>query len=137
MPTQVLPWPSAPDAQPTVLGPCVQALRRGELVGLPTGAGYAVAADALDPAAIAALCAGLPDHEPPVVALRGPADARDWVPAMGRLGARLIRRCWPGPVQFRFSAGIADGLAARLPCPVQKALAPDDTLGLYAPGHGA
>jgi protein-tyrosine-phosphatase/tRNA A37 threonylcarbamoyladenosine synthetase subunit TsaC/SUA5/YrdC len=137
MPTQVLPWPPAPEAQHTAIGPCVQALRRGELVGLPTGAGYAVVVDALAPDAVAALCAGLPDNEPPAVALRGPLDARDWVPAMSRLGARLARRCWPGPVQLRFLTGAGDGLAARLPSVVRQALAPDDALGLYAPGHEA
>src|SRR5437868_12756735 len=105
MPTQVLPWPSAPDAQRTVIGPCVQALRRGELVGLPTGAGYAVAVDALVPPAVAALCAGLSDFESAAVALCGPGDARDWVPAPGRLGGRLARRCGPGPVRFRLPAG--------------------------------
>src|SRR5947209_678926 len=137
MPTQVLPWPSAPDAQRTVIDPCVQALRRGELVGLPTGAGYAVAVDALVPSAVAALCAGLSDSEPAAVALRGPGDARDWVPACGRPGARLARRCWPGAVQLRFPAGTDDGLAGRLPAPVREALTPDGTLGLYAPAHEA
>lgn len=94
-------------------------LRAGALVAMPTETVYGLAADATNPAAIAALYAakGRPSRNPLIVHA---ADAA----AAGRIGAipaeaaPLVARFWPGPltlvVDLRPDAGIAAAVTAGL-----------------------
>jgi protein-tyrosine phosphatase len=119
-----------------VIPRAVRALLDGRLVGLPTDTGRDLAACALDADAVRRLAACSPDG-PPALAVGGAAEALDWVPDMTRLGRRLTRRCWPGPVALSFADGHDGGLAGRLPAGVRDVLCPDGALGLRSPGHDA
>src|SRR5207244_4404249 len=110
---EVLDWHHA--AQPgAVVDRAVQALVNGQLVALPTETVYGLAACALVPEAVERLqvSKGRPQDKPLTLALRGAADALDWVPEMSPLGQRLARRCWPGPVTLVFADGNLQGLAS-------------------------
>ena len=105
---QVVQWPPGPEGSRAVVEACRRPLLRGEVVALPTESAYVVAASGLHPDAVARLTGwrtgdGVPL---PAVAVRGTADARDWVPDLGPLGRRLAARCWPGPVVFVFAHGV-------------------------------
>ena len=94
--TEVLEWQRAADSS-GVVRRAVQALAEGQLVAFPTETVYGLAASALVPGAVERLCRGKgrsPD-KPLALAIRGSAEALDWVPRMSRLGWRLARRCWP------------------------------------------
>ena len=115
-----------------------EALNGGGLVALPTEVGYAVAASAVHPGAVAAL-RGISQvrADSPALAVADPAEVRDWVPGVSALGERLARRCWPGPVTLAFREGIGEGLAGRLPPEVLEAARPGGTLGFWLPAHEA
>jgi protein-tyrosine phosphatase len=130
--SDVLDWPAADAPGPT--GPILRALRHGGLVVLPTETTYAVAASGLNPASTARL-ARMATDRPLSIALPEPDAAVDWLPAIGALGRRLARRCWPGPVTLRGSAD--GGLASRLPAEVGALLAPDGVVGVRSVGHPA
>ncbi len=137
---QVMQWPPAnrpADEIAAVIETCRRSLLRGELVALPTEAGYVVAANALHPEAVARLAALRTGGPLPAIAIRGADDARDWVPELGRLGQRLTRRCWPGPVVLVFPDGVKTGTATRLPEGVLRTIGPGWELGLTAPHHPA
>jgi protein-tyrosine phosphatase len=136
--TQVLDWQGAADPG-AVVHQAAAALREGRLVAFPTETVYGLAASALAPAGVARLrqSKGRPEAKPLTLAIAGPAEALDWVPHMSLLGRRLARRCWPGPVTLVFNDGVANGLASRLPGPVQQWVAPGGALGLRVPDHDA
>jgi L-threonylcarbamoyladenylate synthase len=137
---QVLQWPQPDrpgDETAAVIEVCRRCLMRGQLVALPTEAGYVVAANALHPEAAARLAALRADGPLPAIAVRGSDDARDWIPELGPLGGRLMRRCWPGPVLLVFSQGVKAGAATRLPEGVLRTIGPGWELGLIAPQHAA
>lgn len=80
----------------------VELLRRGEIVALPTETVYGLAADALDPIAVAKIFEAKerPRFDPLIVHLPG----RDWldriagIPTEGRqLISDLVAKFWPGP----------------------------------------
>jgi protein-tyrosine phosphatase len=123
----------------TVVHQAVQALAAGRLVALPTETVYGLAASALVPTAVEQLqqSKGRPEAKPLTLAIRGPAEALDWVPGMSPLGQRLARRCWPGPVTLVFEAGVEHGLASRLAEPIRQRVCPTGTLGLRVPAHEA
>src|SRR5690242_8644509 len=136
--TQVLDWQGAADPEP-VVRQAATALCQGRLVGFPTETVYGLAASALVPAAVERLrqSKGRPEAKPLTLAIGGALEALDWVPDMSRLGQRLARRCWPGPVTLVFDGGIERGLASRLPEVVRQWIAPAGTLGLRVPDHEA
>src|ERR1039457_1846065 len=74
------------------------ALRRGELVVLPTDTVYGVAADAFDAAAVAALLAakGRGRQAPPPVLVGTVRAAMALVQDFGTAGEDLIDQFWPG-----------------------------------------
>jgi tRNA threonylcarbamoyl adenosine modification protein (Sua5/YciO/YrdC/YwlC family) len=135
---EVLPWPRVTEASPVVRR-AVQALAEGQLVGFPTETVYGVAASALVPEAVERLCQGKgrSQGKPLTLAIRAAAESLDWVPQMSRLGWRLARRCWPGPVTLVYGDGIERGLASRLPERVRQRICPAATLGLRIPAHAA
>ena len=116
----------------------VQRLVEGRVVGLPAENGYVLAALATQPAAVADLGRTLalhPSAERLAVLLRGPEEARDYAPALPAIGARLARRCWPGPVTLLAPANPGAGLLAALPSAVAHALAHDGWIALRHVQH--
>jgi protein-tyrosine phosphatase len=134
---QLLDWRSS--RQPShLLRQAAAVLRLEEMVAFPTETGYALAANALAPNAVARLASAAGVGEADLAIGLGRTGAvRDWVPGLSPLGERLARRCWPGPVTLRFEDGARDGLAARLPESVRARLLPDGRLGLRVPYHEA
>jgi protein-tyrosine phosphatase len=128
---QVLDWQRLHDPR-AVIHLAVQTLRRGRLVALPTETGYALAVSGLVPEAVRQL----PDG-PPELALRGAAEARDWVPGMSPLAQRLARRLWPGPVTLVVGGDVEQGLAGRLADDVRGRVCPDGALHLRTSSHQA
>jgi protein-tyrosine phosphatase len=136
MPPVVIDIRSADDSR-DVVHRAVQALTEGKLVALPTETVYGLAASALDERAVSRLLetkrrsAG----KALTLAIRSADDVLDYLPTLSALGRRLARRCWPGPVTIVAENTHPESLIHQLsPC-VQKAVAPDNTLGLRVPAH--
>src|ERR1017187_9360415 len=74
------------------------ALRKGELVVLPTDTVYGLAADAFDPAAVASLLAGRGRRRPapPPVLVATVGDPAALVEDFGTPGEDMIDQFWPG-----------------------------------------
>lgn len=117
--------PSQPDAD--VLA-AVAALRRGEAIGLPTETVYGLAADALDPAAVARVFAlkGRPADHPLIVHLPLAAALTDWAVDVPDAALRLAECFWPGPLTLILKRH------ARVPDAVTGG---QDTVGLRMPAH--
>src|SRR5262245_50732118 len=126
--TQVLDWRSTAD-QRDIVHVAVQALAEGRVVAFPTETVYGLAASALVPQAVERLqqSKGRPESKPLTLAIGSTAEALDWVPNMSRLGRRLARRCWPGPVTLVYGNGVERGLASRLPEAVRQQVLPEGT----------
>ncbi len=117
----------------------VQALAEGKLVALPTETVYGLAASALHEKAIDRLleAKNRPQGQPLTLAIKSADDALDYAPAMSRLGRRLARRCWPGPVTLVVEDHHPESLIHRLPASVRRAISPDHSVGLRVPAHQA
>jgi protein-tyrosine phosphatase len=129
--TEVIDWRTTPDPH-AALRAARAHLRAGRLVALPTEAGCVLAAAGLAPEAVGRLPAD--GGAPPVLAVRGMADARDWAPGLAGAGRRLAKRLWPGPLTLAVAGG-GEGLASRLPAEVRSRLQPEGALHLRAPAH--
>ena len=101
-----------------VIHRAVEILSRGGLVAFPTDTVYAVGAYSLHETAIRHLY----DLDKPgalgrpVLAVKSHEEVHDFVPEMSRLGRKLSRRCWPGPVTIGFqvsngNAGLSSSLS--------------------------
>jgi protein-tyrosine phosphatase len=133
---RIVDFPSAEDPR-DVVHQIVQTLAEGELVGLPTETGYTVAAHALQAPAgdkMERIRRRL-GTGPSVLALKHPLESLDYVPQMGPLGRKLVRRFWPGPVTLRFEDLLEGGLAGALPPPIRRELALEAGLALRVPVH--
>ena len=77
-----------------------EALRAGEVVALPTETVYGLAANALDPKAVARIyqVKGRPAHNPIIVHVAGKALARRCVARWPVVADKLARCFWPGPL---------------------------------------
>src|ERR1041385_2853205 len=75
-------------------------LRRGNVVALPTETVYGLAANALDPAAVASIFAvkGRPAGNPIIVHVSGVDMARTVVAQWPSLAQKLAEAFWPGPL---------------------------------------
>jgi protein-tyrosine-phosphatase/tRNA A37 threonylcarbamoyladenosine synthetase subunit TsaC/SUA5/YrdC len=138
---EVLDWQRV--AEPlAVIHYAVQSLRQGRTIAFPTESGYAVTASGLVAEAVRRLPAlGTAENGGTTVvpeltlALRCAAEARDWAPGLSRLGLRLARRLWPGPVTLLVGGDIERGLADRLPDDVRARLCVQNTLPLAVPRY--
>jgi tRNA threonylcarbamoyl adenosine modification protein (Sua5/YciO/YrdC/YwlC family) len=115
----------------------VQTLAEGGLVAFPTETVYGLAASALDESAVQRLIKvkGRAKNKPLTLAIKSDQEALDYVPDMCPLAQRLARRCWPGPVTLVVDDSHPESLVRRLPPLVQKAVSPENALGLRVPGH--
>jgi L-threonylcarbamoyladenylate synthase len=91
-------------------------LRAGDLAALPTETVYGLAANALDPTAVARLfeVKGRPAHNPVIVHVASVAMAEDCVDAWPTVADKLAAAFWPGPLTLvlRRSAQIPDIVTA-------------------------
>ena len=95
-----------------VIHRAVQRLSSGDLVALPSEAGYVLAG--------AAHAEGtgnrLSDTGGAVTLLLRAADeVTDFLPHLSFVGVRFAKRCWPGPLVLRAPASAANGFVASLP----------------------
>jgi len=136
MPPLVIDVGAAEDPR-DVVHRAVQALAEGKLVALPTETVYGLAARALDDRAVGRLIEvkGRRPAHPLTLAIRSAEEARDYAPDMSPLAQRLARRCWPGPVTLVVDNSHPESLVRQLPDSVQRAVSPEQTLGLRVPGH--
>ena len=98
----------------------VQRLASGEVVGVVTDAGFLPVALATSEAGVSRLT----DSGSPLALLpRTPDEAFDFLPELSRIGFKLARRLWPGPVVLQVGEAAAqDGLLASLAEPTRTAL---------------
>lgn len=123
----------------------VDALRRGEAVGLPTETVYGLAADARNEAAIARVfeLKGRPRSHPLIVHIQGVDVLEDWALEIPDAARRLAARFWPGPLTLvlRRHPSVLDAVtggqptvALRVPAhPVAQAVLNRFGCGLVAP----
>ena len=136
MPPVVIDLRTAEDRR-DVVHRAVQALAEGRLVALPTETVYGLAANALDEKAVGRLLAakGRAADRPLTLAIKSADEARDYAPDLCRLGQRLARRCWPGPVTLVVDDSHPESLVRRLPPKVREVVSPGNLVGLRVPGH--
>jgi tRNA threonylcarbamoyl adenosine modification protein (Sua5/YciO/YrdC/YwlC family) len=136
MPPVVIDLRSAEDWR-DVVHRAVQALAEGGLVAFPTETVYGLAASALDEQSVSRLLA-IKDRKaakPLTLAIKSADEARDYAPDMCPLAQRLARRCWPGPITLVLDDSHPESLVRQLPPQVQRAVSPQQTIGLRVPGH--
>jgi protein-tyrosine phosphatase len=133
---RIVDFHSADDPR-DVVHQIVQTLAEGEPVGLPTETGYVAAALALQPAAGARIerIRQRLETGQSVLALKHPVESLDYVPQMGPLGRKLMRRFWPGPVTLLFEDSLEGGLAGALPPATRRELSIETGLALRVPAH--
>lgn len=108
---------SASDEQ--ALTACVQHLKAGDLVAVPTETVYGLAADALNYAAVQHIYTtkGRPSNNPLICHVAGPAMAAQYVD-VPPLAETLMNAFWPGPLTLVLpllkNAGIPDSVTASL-----------------------
>lgn len=130
----VLHWNVA-EEQHTFFPLAIQALARGELVVVPTDAGYMAAASVTSKEALVRL-GSLPGSGYLVLAFAEPAQALVWAPKISPLGRRLARRCWPGPVVLALEP-VPESPACQLAPEIRPLLYSDGLLRLTVPAHEA
>lgn len=109
----------------------VQRLSAGELVALPSEAGYVVAAAALTETAVGKL----PGDGLSILLLRSALELPDFAPQMTPAGGRIARRCWPGPMTLRVPSSVSNGFVAALPAGTRDTLTSDGHLSLRVSSH--
>jgi L-threonylcarbamoyladenylate synthase len=89
------------------IGTAVRILRRGGVVGMPTETVYGLAADALDPLAVARIfrLKGRPADNPLIVHLSSAAQLGRVVATSTPLADVLAARFWPGPLTLVLDVG--------------------------------
>lgn len=113
---------------PDEIAAAVEALRAGEVIGLPTETVYGLAADASNPAAVARIFAikGRPSDHPVIVHLAEAADMSRWAREVPPVAAALARRFWPGPLTL---------VLPRAPSVALAVTGGQDTVALRIPAH--
>lgn len=110
------------------LDAAVAALRRGEVIGLPTETVYGLAGAARDARAVAQIFAlkGRPADHPLIVHLAAAAQIGDWAREVPETAQRLAARFWPGPLTL---------ILKRRPEVLDLVTGGQDTVGLRVPAH--
>ncbi|HEY2411705.1 MAG TPA: Sua5/YciO/YrdC/YwlC family protein [Pirellulaceae bacterium] len=117
----------------------VQALVEGKVVALPTETVYIAAASGLADRAVQRLLAlrqGKLDG-PATLAVRSVDEVLDYVPRLPRVGQRLARRCWPGPVTLQLADAHPESAIHRLPQRVKEAVVAGGEIRVRVPAHEA
>ena len=121
MPTPILPT-DLPPLMHTAVEEAVRLLRAGEVVALPTETVYGLAADALNPTAVARIfeAKGRPSYDPLIVHIadKKQLDTVAEVPeAIQKTVIQMIERFWPGPLTLVLpkKACVPDSVTAGMP----------------------
>ncbi len=121
MPTPILPT-DLPPLLHTAVEEAVRLLRAGEVVALPTETVYGLAADALNPTAVAKIfeAKGRPSYDPLIVHIadKKQLDTVADVPeAIQKTVIQLIERFWPGPLTLVLpkKSCVPDSVTAGMP----------------------
>jgi L-threonylcarbamoyladenylate synthase len=116
-----------PDAAAALDG-ALAALRRGDVIGLPTETVYGLAGDAADASAVARIFAlkGRPADHPLIVHVAGIEALDDWAQGVSPLARRLAEAFWPGPLTL---------ILRRKPHVLDAVTGGQDTVGLRCPAH--
>ncbi len=100
---------------PADIALAAQTLAAGELLGLPTETVYGLAADALNPSAVAAVfhAKGRPSDHPLIVHVASPAQVRLFASEVPAFAQALMDAYWPGPLTLILPRrpGVADAAA--------------------------
>jgi L-threonylcarbamoyladenylate synthase len=115
-------------SDPASVRAAAQALRRGELLGLPTETVYGLGADADNDAAVAQIFAakGRPSNHPLIVHVAEVADIDHYAREVQDFARRLVQVCWPGPLTVILPRRAGVGAAAA---------GGQDSIGLRSPSH--
>ena len=110
------------------LGPALDALRRGEAIGLPTETVYGLAADASRPEAVRRIFAlkGRPADHPLIVHVAGADAIDDWALDVPPAARTLAAAFWPGPLTL---------ILRKRPAVPPEVTGGQDTVGLRCPDH--
>ncbi len=114
--------------QPQSIAHAVNALQRGELVGLPTETVYGLAADACNTDAVAKIFAtkGRPANHPLIVHVASAEGVRAFAAQVPVFAQRLMATFWPGPLTLILPRQEGIGAAAA---------GGQDSIGLRCPAH--
>ena len=117
-----------PGLDSAALTQAVQALARGELIGLPTETVYGLAANACNDSAVARVFAakGRPADHPLIVHVASEQAVPEFAAEVPGFARRLMRAFWPGPLTIILPrrAGVAVASAGG-----------QDSIGLRCPSH--
>ena len=132
--TQVVDIRNADDPR-DVIHRSVQLLADGELVALATESGYVLAAHLLNADAVQRLVSLSPDSKPfsRQLAIKSAQEVQDYVQNLSRLGTKLTRRYWPGPVAIVLRVEQAQGLFEAVSSETRSALIDADRCGFRVP----
>jgi L-threonylcarbamoyladenylate synthase len=105
-----------------------QALKAGDLVGLPTETVYGLGADASNPAAVAKIFAakGRPSDHPLIVHVADASGVSHFASEVPLFAEQLIQAFWPGPLTL---------ILPRRPEVGAQAAGGQDSIGLRCPSH--
>ncbi len=110
------------------LSQAVQALKHGDVIGMPTETVYGLAADAMNVSAVRKIFAlkGRPADHPLIVHIVDSAQLRKWAVDIPEEAYVLAQHFWPGPLTMilRKQAGVPDEVTGG-----------QDTVGLRCPAH--
>lgn len=115
-----------------VIHRAVQCLSAGELVVLPSEAGYVVAGFSLTESAGTHLARS---DSSTLLLLRSAEETTDYLPQLSPVGLRFARRCWPGPLVLRAAASLESGFLSALPQGVQSVLVSNGELSVRVSSH--
>jgi L-threonylcarbamoyladenylate synthase len=106
----------------------VAALRRGEVIGLPTETVYGLAADASNADAVRKIFAlkGRPADHPLIVHIADASALSRWASGPLALAGKLAEAFWPGPLTM---------ILPRQPCVPDAVTGGQDTVGVRCPAH--
>ena len=110
------------------MGLALAALRRGDVIGLPTETVYGLAADASRPEAVRRIFAlkGRPADHPLIVHIAGANQLDRWAREVPDAARTLAEAFWPGPLTL---------ILRRQPAVPDEVTGGQDTVGLRCPAH--
>ena len=115
-------------AGPDAIVQAARLLEEGKLVAIPTETVYGLAADADNPAAVAAIfnAKGRPSNHPLIVHVARDADLSHWAIDIPPVAQQLIAAFWPGPLTLilKRAPGVEDVITGG-----------QDSIGVRCPSH--
>jgi L-threonylcarbamoyladenylate synthase len=121
-----------------VIHRAVACLAGGGVVGLPTESGRAFLSAVLPPRGANRLFdfrSSDLSHRPTLL-LRHVNEVADWVPPLSKIGCRLAKRSWPGPITLTVPVPRGYGLSGCLPDLARDTLFHEDRVALRVPPDG-